>query len=94
MQMARDIALDNGSFGIRVNTVAPGPILTEGGTVAHAKREGRTVQEIAAELGRDVSLRRMGLPFEVAAAVAFLASDDASFITGTTLHVDGGFSRK
>ena len=39
-QMARDVALDNGSWGIRVNCVAPGPIFTQGGTVAHAEKIG------------------------------------------------------
>ena len=93
-QMARDVALDNGIFGIRVNCVAPGPIFTAGGTVAHAEKMGQPLDELCAELSRDVSLRRMGTPEECAKAVYFLASDDAAYITGTTLHVDGGFTRK
>ena len=94
LQMARDMALDNGVFGVRVNCCAPGPIFTAGGTVAHAEREGRPVQELADELAQDVSLRRMGTAEECARAIYFLCSEDAAYVTGTTLHVDGGFCRK
>jgi len=93
-QMTRDMALDNGKHGIRVNCCAPGPIFTAGGTVAHAEREGRPVQELADELARDVALRRMGTPDECARAIYFLASEDAAYVTGTVLHCDGGFFRK
>jgi NAD(P)-dependent dehydrogenase (short-subunit alcohol dehydrogenase family) len=94
IQMTRDIALDNGKFGIRVNCCAPGPIFTQGGTVAHAKSEGRAVEDVCAELSREVSLRRMGTVDECAGAVCFLASDDAGYVTGETLMCDGGFTRK
>ncbi len=94
LQMVRDMALDNGPYGVRVNAVAPGPIFTEGGTVAHAKSEGRAVEDVCAELSRDVCLRRMGTVDECAASTVFLASPDAAYVTGTTLHVDGGFFRK
>lgn len=94
IQMTRDVALDNGKFGIRVNCCAPGPIFTQGGTVAHAKSEGRAVEDVCAELAREVSLRRMGTVDECAAAVCFLASDDAGYVTGETLMCDGGFTRK
>jgi NAD(P)-dependent dehydrogenase (short-subunit alcohol dehydrogenase family) len=94
LQMVRDMALDNGPHGVRVNAVAPGPIFTEGGTVAHARSEGSTVDDVCAELARDVALRRMGTVDECAAATVFLASPDAAFVTGTTLHCDGGFFRK
>jgi NAD(P)-dependent dehydrogenase (short-subunit alcohol dehydrogenase family) len=93
-QMVRDVALDNGRFGIRCNCVAPGPIFTQGGTVAHAEKMGQPVEELCAELARDVSLRRMGTPDECAKAVFFLAGSDSAYVTGTTLHVDGGFTRK
>ena len=93
-QMTRDIALDNGAHGVRVNCVAPGPIFTLGGTVAHAKQQQQDLAELCAGLAADVALRRMGTIREMATAVAFLASDDAGYISGTTLHVDGGFFRK
>jgi NAD(P)-dependent dehydrogenase (short-subunit alcohol dehydrogenase family) len=93
-QMTKDIALDNGYLNVRINCVAPGPIFTHGGTAAHARSEGKELQTLVDELSKDVSLRRMGTIDECAAAIAFLASSEASFITGTVLHVDGGFSRK
>jgi NAD(P)-dependent dehydrogenase (short-subunit alcohol dehydrogenase family) len=77
----RAAALDLAPFGIRVNSVAPGPIRTDttGGT-----------DEDAARRGALVPLGRIGLPSDVADAVAFLASERARFITGQTLVVDGG----
>ena len=93
-QMVRDVALDNGAHGIRANCVAPGPIFTQGGTVAHAAKIGKSVEDVCSELASEVSLRRMGTVEECAKAVFFLASGESSYITGTTLHVDGGFTRK
>ncbi len=93
-QMVRDVALDNGAHGIRANCVAPGPIYTQGGTVAHAAKIGQPLDELCAELARDVALRRMGTADECAKAVFFLACEESAYVTGTTLHVDGGFSRK
>lgn len=62
--------------------------------MAHAAREGRPLEDLTAELSRDVSLRRMGTPDECARAIAFLVSEDAAYVSGITLHVDGGFCRK
>ena len=73
----------------RVNAVCPGPILTEG-TARHAANEGKSVEEICADMTSGLILRRMGRVEEVAAAVAFLASEESSFMTGTHLTVDGG----
>ena len=75
-------ALDYAADGIRVNAVAPGPILTDGLLDA-----GEAAQRAAADA---MPLRRVGRPEEVAAAVVWLCSDDAGFITGTTLVVDAG----
>lgn len=75
----------------RVNTVCPGPILTDG-TERHAASEGKSVKELCSEMTSHLILKRMGLPEEVASAVAFLASDEASFITGASLTVDGGLT--
>jgi NAD(P)-dependent dehydrogenase (short-subunit alcohol dehydrogenase family) len=73
-------ALDYAARNIRVNALAPGPIATQP-TMAPALRE---------QIGRGVPLGRMGTPDEVAAAAVWLCTDGASFITGTTLRVDGG----
>lgn len=81
-QLTRTWAVEFGPHHIRVNNVAPGPTATEG-VVAEW---GDTNEQ----LGRALPLGRTADPAEIAEAIYFLASPRASFITGTTLHVDGG----
>lgn len=76
-------ALEFASHGITVNGVEPGNILTEG------LLAGRTPQFIAS-MERSIPMGRLGTPHDVANAVVFLASREASYITGTTIVVDGG----
>ncbi|BBX05296.1 SDR family NAD(P)-dependent oxidoreductase [Mycolicibacterium sp. ELW1] len=80
--LTRSWAVEFGPFGVRVNSVAPGPTDTEG-VVA---QWGDTNDE----LGRALPLGRTARPEEIANAVLFLASPRSSFITGSTLHADGG----
>ena len=75
-------ALEYAARNIRVNAIAPGPILTE-----QLERAGERAQQGAAQA---MPMRRIGRPEEVAAAVVWLCSDAASFITGTTIPIDGG----
>lgn len=75
-------ALDYAASGVRVNAVSPGPILTE-----NLERAGAPAQQAAA---RAMPMGRIGRPEEVAAAVVWLCSDAAGFVTGTTLTIDGG----
>jgi NAD(P)-dependent dehydrogenase (short-subunit alcohol dehydrogenase family) len=84
---ARSWLLDLKARHIRVNVVSPGPVATPGlaGLVPAEHKDG-----LFAELASGVPMGRLGEPEEIAKAVAFLASDDASFINGTELFVDGG----
>ena len=75
-------ALDYAESGVRVNAIAPGPILTD-----NLHRAGTAAQQAAAAA---MPMRRIGQPDEIAAAAVWLCSDDAAFITGTTLVIDGG----
>jgi 3-oxoacyl-[acyl-carrier protein] reductase len=82
----RDVALELAEHGINVNAVAPGPIDTERFGPG-LKRLNETVEYSPNHM---TPLRRLGQPFEVAHAVLFLASDEASYVTGHTLAVTGG----
>lgn len=82
----RDVALEVAHHGVRINAVAPGPIDTERTRAAFARME----QTLELSPNRLVPMRRVGQPREIADAVLFLASDEASYITGTTLDVAGG----
>ena len=90
LQMTRCMAADEGRHGVRVNAVCPGPILTDA-TAKHAAGLGKTVEQVVEELTGHLVLKRMGRGDEVAKAVLFLASDDASFTTGSHVMVDGGY---
>lgn len=91
LQMTRNMALDLAPFKIRVNCVCPGTILTPA-SYEHMERVGQTLEEFVAEQGPAHLLNRVGEPREVAYPILFLASDEASFITGTHLMVDGGYT--
>ena len=82
--MSKALAQEVGSRGITVNVVAPGFVET-------AMTEGLAAEQKARLVG-SIPLGRMGRPEDVAAAVAWLASDEAGWVTGTTLHVNGGMA--
>ncbi|MEV4461541.1 glucose 1-dehydrogenase [Microbispora sp. NPDC049633] len=83
------MAIELGPFGVRVNAVAPGYVATPM-TEATAVRLGVTPEEHQATMAQAVPLRRVAQPTEIASVVAFFASDDASYVTGQTLYVNGG----
>jgi 3-oxoacyl-[acyl-carrier protein] reductase len=85
----RTLALELGPFGINVNAVAPGFIVTDM-TDATARRLGVEPEEFRQAAAESTPVRRVGAPEDIAATAAFLCSDEASFITGQTLYVDGG----
>ena len=85
----RTLGIELGPFGINANAIAPGFIATEM-TDATAARVGVPVEEFRAAAAQANPVRRVGFPEDIAAAAAFLCSDEASYITGQTLYVDGG----
>ena len=88
-QLTRCLAMDLAPDNIRVNAVCPGAIKTRA-TDMHIDSLGLDREESYVEFGQDSLMKRMGEPSEIASAVLFLASDDASFMTGAHVVVDGG----
>lgn len=90
---AKTISQQYGEFGITVNNIAPGFILTSRLyelAVKRAENENVSHEEILAQMAKSNPVKRLGTPEEMGAAIAFLASDKAGYITGVTLQVDGG----
>jgi 3-oxoacyl-[acyl-carrier protein] reductase len=87
MGMTRNMALELARYGVNVNCVAPGPIATELFKAVNPEGSEKTKAIIDA-----IPLKRIGRPEDVANLVAFLASDEASFITGQTLFICGGLT--
>ena len=93
---AKSLADEVGRDGILVNNVCPGSILSErmlSNVTSRANELGITVDEALAMRAADTAVGRVGEPVELANLVAFLASDRSTYITGTTILVDGGLVR-
>lgn len=92
--LAKTLSLELAPYQITVNNVCPGRILTDrllqGSHVQAKIAQGQTAEEALSDMARDIPLGRIGQPSELGALVAFLASQQAAYITGTTVQVDGG----
>jgi len=103
LALTKVLAMEYGRHGIRINAMAPGgteisdrvvprQFIKPGVTVEEPEDEAAYRREMAEDIRNQQALRRRGLPEEQAAAIAFLASDDASFITGQVINCSGGQS--
>jgi NAD(P)-dependent dehydrogenase (short-subunit alcohol dehydrogenase family) len=103
LALTKVMAMEYGRYGIRINAMAPGgteisdrvvprQFIKPGVTVEEPNGEAEYRREMAEDIRAQQALRRRGLPEEQAAAIAFLASDDASFITGQVINCSGGQS--
>lgn len=87
--LTRTLALELGPFGVTANAIAPGFIATDM-TAATAERIGVPFDEFMAAAAQETAVRRVGKPEDVANVVAFLVSEDASFVSGQTIYATGG----
>ena len=87
-QLTKSIAVDYGKYGIRANNVCPGYILTD------MTRKSYNDPKLKAERDRRMILPRWGKPEDIVGACIFLASDASSYITGSTIYVDGGWTAR
>ena len=90
---AKSISNQYAKYNILVNNVLPGRIITDRITQLAEKKSketGVTTDEVIKAMGKDVPIGRLGTPDEFASIVTFLCSEQASYITGNSIHVDGG----
>ena len=88
-QLTRCLAMDLAEDNVRVNAVCPGSIRTRA-TDRHISSLGLDPEKAYVEFGQDSLMKRMGTPDEIASGALFLASDEASFMTGAHIVIDGG----
>jgi NAD(P)-dependent dehydrogenase (short-subunit alcohol dehydrogenase family) len=87
----KSLAFDLAPFGITVNAVCPGPIRTSRAISTNRREYGEDLEVGFAERAKAIPVGRFGTPGEVAAMIAFLASDEAAFVTGQAIGIDGGW---
>lgn len=91
-QLTRALALDHVEHGIRVNAVAPGEVNTP--MLASQRDHPPSAADLQALADATIPMRRLAEPEEIARVVVFLASDDASYMTGSIVHVDAGYTAR
>jgi 3-oxoacyl-[acyl-carrier protein] reductase len=95
--LAKSLSIELGSSNITINNVCPGRILTgrlfQRSSVQEKLAQGLSQEEVLGDMARGIPLGRLGKPDELGALVAFLASAQAAYITGTTIQIDGGLIR-
>ena len=91
-QITRAMALDHADDGIRINAVAPGEVDTP--MLASGRDAPPTAADLAQLAESTIPVRRLAEPDEIARVVLFLASDDASYMTGAIVPVDGGYTAR
>jgi 2-hydroxycyclohexanecarboxyl-CoA dehydrogenase len=89
MASSKALARELARFNIRVNCVAPGPVQTDLLLGLHEGEKGKRIMEAVAKM---IPMKRLGDPEDVADVVAFFVSDDARYLTGQVLSVDGGLT--
>jgi 3-oxoacyl-[acyl-carrier protein] reductase len=93
MAAMKSYAREAGSFGVRVNAIAPGNVLFEGGSWAKKLENPEKRADIENYIRQEVALQRFATPAEIADVLVYMASERASFVTGSTVVVDGGQTR-
>lgn len=88
--MTRAMAMDHGTTGVRINCICPGRVLTP--FVDQMLRQYPNPEDYLRQLEQPHAMKRMAAPSEIASAALYLASDAASFVTGTVLTIDGGYT--
>jgi len=95
--LAKTLSIELASDNITVNNICPGRILTDrlrkGSMIKEKIAQGMSETEALSTIAQDIPMKRLGKPEEVGALVAFLASQQAGYITGATIQIDGGLVR-
>jgi NAD(P)-dependent dehydrogenase (short-subunit alcohol dehydrogenase family) len=94
ISLTRSVAIDFATQGIRINAICPGTVHTPFVEGYLARNFADSADEVRAQLHARQPVGRMGRPVEIAAAALYLASDEAAFVTGSTLVIDGGWTAK